>query len=99
MNNRINNKINNNSLTSDDFVIVPFEKISEEALDGLINEFILREGTDYGQKEYTLQEKHEQLKKQLISGKIKIVFDSQEQTASLIRSEHLSSARSKDFCI
>ena len=99
MNNRINNKINNNSLTSDDFVIVPFEKISEEALDGLINEFILREGTDYGKKEYTLQEKHEQLKKQLISGKIKIVFDSQEQTASLIRSEYLSSARSKDFCI
>lgn len=95
----MNNKIDNTNTAIEDFVVVPFDKISEEALDGLINEFILREGTDYGQKEYTLQEKHEQLKKQLISGKIKIVFDSLEQTASLMRSEHLSSTRSKDLSI
>lgn len=71
--------------SADDFVVVPYEKISKEALNGLIDEFILREGTDYGQKEYTLEEKHQQINKQLLSGKIIIVFDSEEQSASIIK--------------
>ena len=36
------------------YVVVPLDKISDEALHGLINEFILREGTDYGAREFTL---------------------------------------------
>lgn len=71
------------------FVIVPLEKISEDALHGLINEFILREGTDYGAREFTLAEKHEQIKKQLSSGHILIVFDTAEQTASIVRKEEI----------
>jgi uncharacterized protein YheU (UPF0270 family) len=70
-------------------VRVPLEKISAEALDGLINEFILREGTDYGQIEVSLEKKHEQIKKQLQSEKIFVVFDSNEQTASIMRKENL----------
>lgn len=79
----------NETATATDFVIVPLEKISDQALYGLVDEFILREGTDYGQKEYTLEEKHEQIKKQLLSGKIVIVFDSVEQSASIIKKEQL----------
>lgn len=75
--------------TAADFVVVPIEKISEEALYGLIDEFILREGTDYGQNEFTLEEKHAQIKKQLLSGKIIIVFDSVEESASIIKKEQL----------
>ncbi len=77
-----------NKLTTD-YVVIPHEKISEEALEGLINEFILREGTDYGQQEYSLEQKHEQIKKQLLSGKAIIVFDNQEESVSLIRKEQL----------
>jgi uncharacterized protein len=72
-----------------DFVIVPLDKISEEALSGLIDEFILREGTDYGRTEYSLEDKHAQIKKQLVSGKTLVVFDPEEQSASLIRKEEL----------
>lgn len=72
-----------------DYVVVPVENLSEEALHGLIDEFILREGTDYGAREFTLEEKHTQLKKQLNEGKILIVFDTAEQTASIIRKEQL----------
>ena len=72
-----------------DFVVIPLEKISEHALEGLINEFILREGTDYGQQEYSLEQKHEQVKKQLLSGKTIIVFDNKEESVSLIRKEQM----------
>ena len=75
--------------SNSDFVIVPLGKISEVALSGLIDEFILREGTDYGLKEFSLEEKHVQIKKQLQSGNSVIVFDSEEQSASIIRKEQL----------
>lgn len=71
------------------FVIVPYEKLSEEALFGLIDEFILREGTDYGRSEYTLEEKHQHVRKQILSGKAVVVFDLNEESASLIRREQL----------
>lgn len=73
------------------FVIVPYEKLSEEALLGLIDEFILREGTDYGRSEFTLEEKHQHVRKQILSGKAIVVFDLKEESASLVRREQLSS--------
>lgn len=79
-----------NTSKNSKFVIVPFEKLSEEALVGLIDEFILREGTDYGRNEYTLEDKHQHVRKQILSGKAVVVFDLNEQSASLIRREQLS---------
>jgi uncharacterized protein len=71
-------------------VIVPLEKISSDALSGLIEEFILREGTDYGAHEYSLEQKHAQVHKQIASGRVFIVFDPNEQTASIVRKEDLA---------
>lgn len=71
------------------FVIVPLEKISEDALVGLIDEFILREGTDYGRHEFTLDEKRTHVRRQLDSGETLIVFDLTEESASLIRRHQL----------
>ncbi len=70
-------------------VIVPLDKMSEGALEGLIQEFVLREGTDYGQNEVTLQKKNEQIKKRLLAGHIFVVFDPKEQSASIVRKENL----------
>ena len=71
-------------------VIVPLEKLSAEAIDGLINEFILREGTDYGKHEYSLDEKHAQVQKQLNAGHCVVVFDMHEGSCSIVRKESLS---------
>ena len=76
-----------------EFLIIPLDKISDDALHGLINEFILREGTDYGSVEVSLEKKHEQIKKQLFSGKTLIVFDPVEQSASLVRSEQIKTTK------
>ena len=71
-------------------IVVPTEKISDEALEGLISEFILREGTDYGSREFTLQEKHAQIRRQLTAGLVVIVFDPSEESASIVRKELLN---------
>ncbi len=74
-------------MTSPSMIVVPLEKLSGQALTGLIDEFILREGTDYGKIEFTLEQKHEQIKKQLLAGHILVVFDLAEQTCSITRKE------------
>ncbi len=71
-------------------IVVPTEKISDDALTGLISEFILREGTDYGSREFTLEEKHAQIRKQLAAGLVVIVFDPKEESASIVRKELLN---------
>lgn len=63
---------------------VPLEALSEEALSGVIDNFILREGTDYGVHEVSLDTKTQQIRKQLSSGDVKIVFDPQTETVSLV---------------
>ncbi|NQZ19636.1 MAG: YheU family protein [Bdellovibrionales bacterium] len=70
-------------------MIVPHSKLSQEALAGLIEEFILREGTDYGTHEYSLDDKKNHVFKQLQGGHINVVFDPNNETTSLLTNEQL----------
>ena len=54
---------------------IPFESLSAEAQQGLIEAFVLREGTDYGPVEYSFEEKCRMVRLQLASGKALIEFD------------------------
>ncbi len=65
-------------------MIIPYEQISPDALQGLIEEFITREGTDYGATEISLAQKVEQVKRQLVRGDIVIVFDVASETVSML---------------
>ena len=56
----------------------------EQALEGLIQEFVTREGTDYGLREYTLQEKVQSVRRQLERGEVVIAFDLEHGTATLL---------------
>ena len=50
---------------------------------GVIQEFILREGTDYGQHDYSFEDKVAQVKAQLESGCIKVTYDDESETCNL----------------
>jgi uncharacterized protein YheU (UPF0270 family) len=56
-------------------VRIPPEELSPEALDQVIESFVLREGTDYGHEERTLAEKRASVRRQLESGEAMITFD------------------------
>ena len=50
-------------------------QLHPDTLDNLLMEYIIREGTDYGVNELTLNTKRERLKKQLSIHKAFIIFD------------------------
>ena len=49
-------------------------ELTQEALLGIVDAFILREGTDYGQQDYTLEEKRQRVIAMLQGGKAVICF-------------------------
>lgn len=65
-------------------MIIPYEQLSSDALQGLIEEFITREGTDYGFEEVSLNTKVEQIKQQLKRRDIVIVFDGATESVSIL---------------
>ena len=64
---------------------IPHNQVPEQTLLAFIEEFISREGTDYGHREYTLDEKVEKVKSQLLNGEIKLMFDSETSSCNLVK--------------
>ena len=64
-------------------VEIPYTELSEEALLGVIESFVLREGTDYGPAEFTLQQKVSHVLAQLKRKDAKIMFDPDSETVTL----------------
>jgi uncharacterized protein YheU (UPF0270 family) len=62
---------------------IPFMALSSDTLEAIIEEFITREGTDYGEREYSLATKVEQVKQQLQRGEVIINYDAETQTCQL----------------
>jgi uncharacterized protein YheU (UPF0270 family) len=65
-------------------VQIPVEALSGQALDGLLEEFVTRDGTDYGAEERTLDDKKSAVRRHLHRGEIMIVFDPDTQTSNII---------------
>ncbi len=65
-------------------MIIPFDSIDEETLQSLVESFVLREGTDYGEVEISLQEKVEQIIEQLRSGDIVIEYSEEHESVNII---------------
>jgi uncharacterized protein YheU (UPF0270 family) len=65
--------------------IIPVEKLSAEALDGVIQEFISRNGTDYGEYEAAMETKVRQVKHKLEKGLAVLVYDDEMETTNIFR--------------
>lgn len=65
-------------------VDIPVESLSSEALNGIIESFILREGTDYGAVEISFERKKEQLRKQIEKKETRVVFDPNSESVTLV---------------
>lgn len=66
------------------YVVVATRDLSSEALRGVIEEFITREGTDYGLVEASLERKVADVERQLACGEARIVFDTVEETVQIV---------------
>ncbi len=65
-------------------VEIPVDLLSAEALIGIINDFIGRDGTDYGLQEITHDKKAEQIRRQIAKGDIRIIFEATSESVTLI---------------
>jgi uncharacterized protein len=63
--------------------IIPVDRLSPEALQGVIEEFVLREGTDYGAAEVSRETKFEQVKGKLEKGSAVLIFDDETETTNI----------------
>jgi uncharacterized protein YheU (UPF0270 family) len=74
-------------MSEDDSLIepveVPYTALSPEALRGVIEAFVLREGTDYGEREYSLEHKCAEVLAQLQRGEARIYFDPESESVTL----------------
>ncbi|ARU92399.1 YheU family protein [Tatumella citrea] len=65
-------------------MIIPWQQIAPETLDNLIESFVLREGTDYGEYERTLDEKTADIRQQLSAGQIVVVWSELHESVTLM---------------
>ena len=70
-------------------MIIPYNQLSEETLQALIEDFVTRDGTDYGWEEMSTQEKADHLLAQLRSGKLLISYNEEFQSCGLVTKEAL----------
>jgi uncharacterized protein len=63
---------------------IPFSSLSVDAQEGVLNDFIEREGTDYGAQAASLEKKHRDLLGQLSKGDVKLVFDPSTESITLM---------------
>jgi uncharacterized protein YheU (UPF0270 family) len=68
--------------------IIPVNKLSSKALQGVIEEFISRNGTDYGEREASLETKVRQVKHKLEKGLAVLVFDDETETTNIFLADN-----------
>lgn len=65
--------------------IIPVDKLSAEALEGVVQEFISRNGTDYGAIEAAMETKVRQVKQELEKGLAVLIYDDETETTNIFR--------------
>jgi uncharacterized protein len=68
-------------------VEVPWEVLSPDALRGVVENFVLREGTDYGDREFSHEQKVLQVLESLRRGESRVLFDPETSTVTLLPRE------------
>jgi hypothetical protein len=63
---------------------VPYTELSEDALRGVLESFVLREGTEYGERDVSLDQKVAQVTRQLQRGEAQIVFDPETESIDVV---------------
>jgi hypothetical protein len=65
-------------------MIIPWEQIEPATLYSLIESFVLREGTDYGEQEKTLEQKVADVQRQLKSGEAVVIWSELHETINIM---------------
>nr|WP_297763800.1 YheU family protein [uncultured Alcanivorax sp.] len=73
-------------------MIVPWKDLPPDTLTNLIEEFVTRDGTDYGDQEIPTSTKVEQVRNQLKKQEAFVVFDEVTESVSVMGKEQANEA-------
>ncbi len=65
-------------------MIIPWQDLTAETLENLIESFVLREGTDYGEQERSLAQKVADVRRQLQQGEVVLVWSELHETVNIM---------------
>ena len=68
--------------------IIPVNRLSPEVLQAVIEEFISREGTDYGEIEVSPETRFRQVKHKLENGLAVLIFDDHTETTNIFLADN-----------
>ena len=68
-------------------MVIPWERLSPDALLGVLEEFVTREGTEYGARDIGLEAKVAAVRRQLERGDVVVLFDIESSTVNLATKE------------
>ena len=77
-------------------VEVPTAALSPDALRSVIESFILREGTDYGANEISLDQKVENLRRRILNGSAHLVFDPNTESINFLTDSEWRKQKPRD---
>jgi hypothetical protein len=66
-------------------VVIPYAELAADLLHAVVESYVLREGTDYGEKEFSLEDKVSHVIGQLQRGEARIVFDPETESVGIIK--------------
>jgi len=69
---------------SNDAIEIPHDSLQPDTLRAVVEEFITRNGTDYGERERTLDSKVTDVLRQLERGEVVVVFDPRTSTTNIV---------------
>lgn len=65
-------------------VIIPWQELEATTLENLIESFVLREGTDYGEQERSLAQKVADVRRQLEQGEVVLVWSELHESVNIM---------------
>jgi uncharacterized protein len=68
-------------------IVIPHRELSAEALRGVLESFVLREGTEYGEREVSLDQKVAEVLHQLERGEAQVIFHAELESIDIIVSK------------
>ena len=70
-------------------MIIPIADLTEDVLLNIIEGFVLREGTEYGEADVSLADKVQQVSTQLAIGDVLLVYSELHETVNIIPKQQL----------
>ncbi len=73
--------------------LIPPDKLAPATLKALVEDFVTRDGTDYGEEEAGLDAKVRQVMRSLERGEVLIAFDETTESCTLVTREALAAGK------